>query len=133
MRLLTTLLIAFLLAGCASIFPPKYDTNQFQLLVRLSVRADHAIQLCEKGAIRAQFETMDIYTDELVTMSKYLPDNAETHEIAQILDKDIDEIIKRYETAEAGINWPSPAYCKGKMKIFKKKVDRTLEAIGKTQ
>lgn len=135
MKILITLAIALLISGCSALFPPTFTDGEYSLFVEISVAANHTKQACTpdsaldtNAGLVARLRYLDLLTDRAVTYSKYLKDNAEVHEIAKILDNDIEEMKTRYN--ETGI---SLVYCQTKMDIFIAKTDRALKSIANLQ
>jgi len=130
MKTLVLVLLGAIVVTSCSIFPPKYDNNEYQLLVELEVASRRIKENCsDPNTIRQYLESMAHSTEILNTYSFYLPNNTDLFEISKILVHDIQEMKGRYNDGKK----PSEIYCKLKAETLTAKVRRALEGFGKTQ
>ena len=128
MKILIMASLTLFLSAC-SLFPQKYDNNEYLMLVRFAVITKSLETQCRKGiptripslvnSLHMQAQVLDIYT-------KNIPNNKEVAEVAQILHKDVEQLIASLK--KSGFSF---RYCELKAKLLEKKTMRIIEAAGK--
>jgi len=126
MKKLTFALIVVLLSGC-SMIAPKYDNNEYKLLVSLEVDSRLLVKDCSDPQLVQHRLKHMVNTSELFfTYTFYIPHNDDTYEMAKILRTNINELKERYSQESP----PSKFYCGIKSKILIESTQRALEAVG---
>lgn len=110
--------------------PPKYDNNEYALLVELETHSRFLNNECDNAnQTERRLNQMHFVSQQLVTYTQYLPVNDEFHKISQILAEDVEEMAARYSKSQQ----PSPGYCRIKSTIIAANADKALETLGKLQ
>ena len=143
MKILTTLLLATLLAGC-SMLAPDFDNHAYGSFVNLHT---HSVLLkvdCARPAtVGVRLNKMKFLSTSLVTYSSNIPNNKEVTSMATIIDNDIQEIMSRndikpvpgesikigtdHRTTSSGM---SKTYCELKAKQLIIKLDEAINSVG---
>ena len=109
----------------------EFNAVEYLLFSQIEAIARTAKVYCDRpDQLKPRLHKVEEITEVLVTHSTYLPDNAETTEIALILRKNIQEFLARYEADEAREAVPSKRYCERKLDLYIKGIRRSLEAVG---
>lgn len=127
-KILIALFLALTLSSCAldSLSPPpKFDSNEYSAFVKFEIYTEVVKADCDSSdRVRGDFKTLLMESLYLKQYTKYLPNNKESAEIAEIIFRDVVEMVKRYEREED----PSKAYCEGKMTLLQDAITRALRA-----
>lgn len=134
MKYLNDLIVSSLLliftTGCNSIFPPKYESNQFMQLVKIHTHIESILPQCKYPVIVEQkLHLLRWETKVFNTYSLYLPRNDEIYQISEILLSNIDQMLARYTSN----NTPSETYCQLKSQQLLTNITNTLQTIGNLQ
>jgi len=106
---------------------PKYDNNEYELLVRLEVDSRLLVADCEDPElVRARLRSMVDTSEMFFTYTFYIPHNDDTYNLAQIVRKNISELDARYKKESP----PSRTYCGIKARVLIENTQRALEAVG---
>jgi len=126
-KILLTVLLTITLSAC-SLFPAKYDNNEYQMLVNLVVSTEELLLSCNgNGEItKALLPQLQKDARALEIYTKYSPRNKNVNNVAKILADDIREIIRHYKR-----KGHSKSYCGIKADFLHQKALRILEAVGK--
>ena len=109
----------------------EFNPVEYLLFSQIEATARVAKAYCDRpDELKARLHKVEDITEVLVTHSIYLPDNAETAEIARILRKNIQEFLARYGADEAREAVPSQRYCERKLDLYIIGIRRALEAVG---
>lgn len=130
MKRLYVLLFAVVLIGCVS--APTFDPIEYNQIVEMAHEVRLSSQFCGAtpmaalmtsnmlNRIKYQAGHLDVYVT-------YRPDRKELKEIVTIINKDLEEMQKKYSDID---NPPSIAYCTGKLKILDSSLTRILNTVG---
>ena len=116
-------IIIILLTSC-SLFTNKFDNNEYASYIKLLTLAEETVKVCDssedtkKYLVKIQHES-----NFLVNYTKYNDKNEESYNISTILNKNIKEMVNRYNTIGA-----SSAYCKAKLTIYAKSIQEIAKA-----
>lgn len=128
MKILTTLTIIFLLAGC-SMLAPKFDNHEYSEFVYLSTHTKYLLEECGTERVFQRLQLMHSKTTSLLTYATYIPNNDEIIGMATIIDDDIQEILDRARPINK-YDKMSKTYCQLKAKQLLIKLNEALESIG---
>ena len=139
MRLITSLILATMLSGCAlfksgydAATMAKFDTNEYLLAGRVSATAELGLNYCGNPDV-VRYDANDIWltAKELRLYSFNRNENKEVIELTQALYKIAEGVGKKYMTYSlTGSDVPSAGYCKLKMKSLVSNGAKIQEAIG---
>ena len=121
------LIAVLFIAGCS--FAPKYDNNEYGMLIDIQIQIEDVANTCENEALNARYlkklhrttRTFDLY-------SEHLPQSEDIHTISSIIDNDVKQFLKFNKD-----NNHNPAYCIRKTTLMHKKVEALIPIIAKTR
>ena len=121
-NVIASFLLSTLLVGCAT---AKFDSNEYDSFSQVEALSRVAVEHCNNFEMESVFvEALRIDMEHLVSYTKYLPHDKDTHNIAIVLKDQMVEMEKRYKA-----DTPSEYYCQSKLKIFNDGVNRAMKAM----
>lgn len=121
-NILILIVLSFLMVGC---FTPRFDNNEYLLLVKLNAQAHDVHDSCSRNDIIPKIEKFHKQSTIFNTYTQHTPNNTNTAKIAKIINNNINELHKRFKKGR-----PSAVYCKLKTKNLIIITKKAMKSVG---
>lgn len=122
MKIISTIIAAIVLSGCALI-PAPFDATLYSNVIVLSSSVDNAVADCGTPGMASQAEMLNYQSKVIVKYTQYTAQDI--HPAIVLVDKAIGEMNDVYSKGT-----PSTTYCKLKLQIIDADLQLILTGLG---